>query len=393
MFQLAAVANAFLDAGANAVIAPRTRLADLDACEAAIQIWGAILAGENLGTAVRRYRQGKVQADPASLAGYSFILYGAPATRVAQWVPPTGTQGPTQQAQTTLSHHPLVQEASADASGPIAPQHLFGALTRRWIVGHLYFALEGDVYIETLQQLRQELGIGSPQQSLTPGPIEFTKVGAWVLQKACVSANGHEPDELAFLEALAEADDRHIELALQSLDLGPRRIAEFIERARQWIANGSPVPQAIVNPDGYLNREVFLPDLADTAQAIDSEAPMDCWDLLVGLVVAGAQTATLWRQEHLPAAPPPRWIAGQRLYWTKLTTEAQHAVLEAMQILGEENRRVVTEGLLLSCVTENDLGWEALPPHARRWLSSHHIDSTRWDMFLAFAHIDALSWL
>ena len=394
LFQLASVANAFLDAGASAVVAPRTRIADVDAYKAAIWIWTLMLEGENLGTAVGRYRRDKVREDPASLAGYSFILYGNPDMRIDRWIAPADSCSPKKIAQVDILNHPMIQEAWTDAGSPVAPQHIFGTLTRRWIIGQLYFSIDGQAYIETLERLRQELGIGSPPRPLASGPVQLSKVGSWLLERALARSGGAEPDDLAFLEAIAEVDDRHIELALEGLDIGPRNIAEFVDSARKWIADGRPVPRAVVNPDGYLNREMFLPGLGNPGQASNVEEPIDRWDLLIGLVVADSRFAKVWRREGLLDPPTPRWVAGQPAHWATLTVSAQEAIDEAMLALAEERGQAVTEGRLLICAVEGRaLFWEELPDHARQWLSGQHVNQARWDGFMSHARIEMLSWI
>ncbi len=392
MFQLASVANAFLDAGARAVIAPRTRIGDVEACDAALQIWKRVLTGEGLGTAVRHYRREKVGKEPASLAGYSFILYGSPATRGEQGS--AATRRLRRETPVESVPHALVQEAWTAAGGVVAPQHLFGVLTRRWIVGHLYFAFEDQSYIETLERLRQELGLGLPERPAVDGPVALEGVATQVLEAALARGNGQEPDELAWLEALAEVDDRRIEVALQSLSLGPRVLAEFVESARRWIADGRPVPPVLVNPDGYLNRVVFLPHLQETMPPSAGTAPIDCWELVVGLVTTSSHAAQLWQRALCPTAPTTPWSVGQPLHWAQLTAAAQRAVLEAMQMRGEENQEAVTESHLMSCLLEAEaLRWDELPEDARRWLASQHINQEHWHQFLSQAHIAVLGWV
>ncbi len=178
LFQSASVANAFLDAGAEAVIAPRSRIADEEARHAAAQIWRMIFAGDELGAIVRNFRSATVQANPSAISGYSYVLYGAPSSRLR--IPPSaptlvvGKAAEKEAEDAAVLRHEILREAWGDAGGPVAPRHIFAALTRRWVVGQIFFGIENQTYFLALERLRRELGAKSPPPPPAAALIEFT---------------------------------------------------------------------------------------------------------------------------------------------------------------------------------------------------------------------------
>jgi len=363
MFKQAFVANAFLDSGAFAVISPRTKILDSEASVAAGLIWHKIFSGVELGHAVRECRKEMFKKDPNSLASYSYVLYGNPSHRVDSWVRDSKTHGKDTHPEQALADISIIRRAYNEVGSPVFPQHILGVLSREWIVAHIYYEAEYQSYIGALERLRQELGVGLPADCERAGSVELNRVSLEIVKRMSSKPNFHEDEYLACLEALAEIDDRNIELALKSLQFGPRTAEELLLAARKWVADGCQVPMSVfVHPCGMINQTIWLPNYPTESVPIAGDI-VGCWDLLLGLIVASPKLCTLW-----PFSMPPqhRWQAGQRLHWGRLDEDAKEANMDAMEMRIEEGQPTITEGMLLRCLLdEGRLDWCNLPGHAK----------------------------
>ncbi|MFH2100307.1 MAG: CHAT domain-containing protein, partial [Pseudomonadota bacterium] len=157
------VANSFLEAGANGVVAPRSRISDEDAPEAAEMIWSAIFSGKVLGAAVQEYRQKKIGDFPDSIAGYSYVVYGNPGVLVMPEATPAmpsaaPVAGYITEAQPSDPFEGWRLRAEAECGREVGPAQLFAAFTRTWMVGSAFFEALGQAYIQALMDLRLKLG-------------------------------------------------------------------------------------------------------------------------------------------------------------------------------------------------------------------------------------------
>ena len=397
VYQSAGVAGAFLEGGAGAVIAPRSRVIDRDAKVAAEIVWERVFAGDGLGHVVRQVGQRLSGADCALQSGYSYVLYGAPSTRARQraaGVAPISAIGQPDQ--------PVLLEACGDAGGAAEPRHIFAALSRRWIIGQAYFERERNRYIETVELLRQALRV-----SAAPSPaksVELSPAAERVLELVADRPKGPRLDELALLEALTQVNDLEVQCALEGLGRWPRRLDVLLQVSREWIAAGANIPEAAFHPDGHANFEVLLPDLfrgsaqlTGTFQAVGPSVGV--WDLFVAVIAAGGNAARLWQkwgaslgQSLVP--PIGAWQPRQPLHWRSLTAPLQRVMTNAFAMSLEEAAQHVGEGQLISCVASNNaFEWSELPAGARRWLDSKEIDEDGWTRFLERLSQESLGWL
>ena len=397
LFQSASVANAFLDAGAEAVIAPRSRIADEEARHAATQIWKMIFAADELGGIIRKFRSETVQAKPSAISGYSYVLYGEPSSRlrISSYAPTliVGKAAEKEAEAPAILEHEILREAWGDAGGPVAPRHIFAALTRRWIVGQIFFGVEKQRYFLALERLRRELGVNSPPPPPTIR-IEFTPAGSLVVDRAQARHPEAALNDLALLEGLAQVDDAEVRCALEALERGPRSIETVLLYAREWAKDGRTIPEAIVEPDGFFNPRIFPPNFLAAEPGATVETPVDRWDLFVALVTTGANVAGLWAKQVGAPPPPAGWSSGQALHWRNLTDSLQRAIADLIEIMKLENAQQVTEGRLLMCLVDKQhFQWQRLPPHARDWLATQGFNAERWEKLLARMRQAGLAWV
>lgn len=371
MFQPASVANAFLYAGARAVVAPRSKIPDEDALLAARTIWEAILRGERLGDAVRRVRDDAVRRTPDHVVGYTYVLYGPPDFRASgsTTASPTGDE--------TAIARAILDEAAIDAGGALTPRHIFGALTRRWLVGSRYFELEGQSYIAWLVELRRHLDI--PEHAAlvpgtTPPPAGVpTTGGQVVIQRARLLAAGNPLEDHHLLRAVAEIGDAEVTGAMSQLERGPRTLDELVASARDWVDRGRPAARALILPDGTVDRATFLPEIP--ARASDGTDAVDCWDLFAGLVAGGVVTPSLWRG---PALPRGRWLAGAPLDWSTLDQNAILLILRVADRRPDDRSPVSERDLLRELSVSPELAWDRLDSATRDALVAAGWDDHRW---------------
>lgn len=394
LFQSASVANAFLDAGSKAVIAPRSEIQDFDACSAARRVWELVISGEDLGAAVRKYREEAYTSNPNGFLSYTYILYGIPSTQLSLSSKASPGQSLQLRKQDALKSG-LLLEAGQHASGPVAPRHIFAVLTLRWIIGHIYFSIEGQRYIELLEQLRDLLGVSYCPSIPASGEVELTSAGHFAINRALAYARNDQPDELAFLEGLGEVDDPEIRCALQYLERGPRSISAIVRTAKEWVETGAQVEETIVKPDGFFDPKFFLPQLRDSKTGNRLIEFVSCWDLFVALVLAGAETSLFLAQVGLPLNPPlVRWKAGEPLHWANLTGPARKAIKAAMNMAIEERSLIITEARLLRCLLGIDaLSWHLLPQQVTGWLYGLGVDEEGWQGMMKDLHISTLGWV
>lgn len=397
LFQTASVANAFLDAGAEAVIAPRSRIWDDDAYRAALQMWKQIFDSGELGAIVRGFRSSMLEEKPSAISGYSYVLYGEPSSRLR--LPsdtPTRvfiTDSGGEEANAILRHE-LLLEASGDAGGPVAPRHIFAALTRRWSVGHIFFELEKQRYFLALERLRSELGAQSPPPPGPPGQVECTAAGRLVVDRALARRTDAALDDLSLLEGLALVNDAEVRCALEALERGPRSIEAVLHYAREWVERGSQSPAVVIEPGGFVNPRAFPGGFLSAEPGEDTLAPATRWDVFVALLRTSGRAARLWTEQGYEVPPASGWRAGQSLHFMKLPEPLQDAMVGLVMMMEEEGAERVTEGMLLASLSDWDgFQWRDLPPHAREWLSAQGIDEERWDELLRKLHRKGLAWL
>jgi len=393
LFQSASVANAFLDAGSEAVIAPRSRVSDREACRAATRIWKAILGGAELGVAVREFRQEMVAADPAAISGYSYVLYGEPSSRAS--LPPTSEQilacdGTDQ----FISQNEILREAWGDARGPVAPRHIFAALTRRWIVSQIFFSLEGQQYIVVMERLRNELGAGSPPPPAPPsGNVELTPAGHLVVEQALRRAGDAGLNDLALVEGLGLVNDPEVLCALESLRRGPRNIEAVVRAAREWVERGRPVPHTIVEPGGFISPLAFAPGVLSVEPGATKAPRIGLWDLLVAVLRAENKTSKFWAARGILAPPDSVGNLAHPLHWSELTDSLRSAIASLMGMLENEGAERVTEGQLVACLTEKEaFSWGQIPARAQDWLVNQGLDDQQWKALLEDLRMDCLTW-
>ncbi|MEM9554651.1 MAG: CHAT domain-containing protein [Acidobacteriota bacterium] len=73
----AGIAEAFVESGAGAVVAPLLAVTDRAAARASLRLYQRLLAGDSLAVAVRKVRH----ADPDPLGGLSYVAFGSPGAR------------------------------------------------------------------------------------------------------------------------------------------------------------------------------------------------------------------------------------------------------------------------------------------------------------------------
>jgi hypothetical protein len=392
LFQAASVANAFLDAGAEAVIAPRSLIADADAWQAAKLVWEQILVGgKSAAAAVRGLRRELVKQQGGALASYSYILYGDPGYRPsAREV--RGVSSPATDA--TVLEHELVRAAAIEAGGTAAPRHLFAALTRHWLVGGVYFALEGQRYILALEELRARLGVARLGRQRTDVTGDVTPAARLVLRRAVARADTRYLDELALLEAIAEVADPEIRCALEALEVGPRTLDALVRQARQLGEHGAQAPTgAGILPSGLLNPDVFLPEERFVGAGVPSATDVNPWDLFAALARRGRKLSALVSQAGIGTLPAAAWTAGEPLAWMQLTDSAREIVGEAILMMENEHDRTVFEGRLAFCLASSDgLLWARLPEAARAALGASGQHERTWPEFLRQVKLKSLAW-
>ena len=398
LFQSASVANAFLDAGAEAVIAPRSRIADEEAREAAVQIWKLIFESRELGEIIRLFRSNTSQSKPSAISGYSYVLYGEPSSRLRLSAPASvSAVGNVQTEEPTdlIATNEILLEAGRDADGPVAPRHIFACLTRRWILGQIFFSLDAQSYFLSLEELRIEVGVVNWLPPLShPEKIEFTAAGSMVVNRALERRSNGRLDDLALLEGLALVNDAEVRCALEALKRGPRTIEAVLLEARDWDRDGRQIPHAVIAPDGYLNSVAFPAGLVGPKPANPTTSSVDRWDLFVELLHSRPEIRQLWTAvcKHLP--PRGAWDKTQAPHWIQFTEPLRGAIADIAIMLTNDNAKTVSDGQLLTCLTDKDnFAWADLPVTAREWLSSQRIKGEKWESLLHYFQREALAWI
>jgi hypothetical protein len=340
------MANWCLGAGANAVIAPRTRVDGPATERAATRIWTAILGGVSVGEAVREYRIGLHKEDPDDLAGYSYVAYGDPRfvrpKPAPAAVPPRPTLSlmpigaPTVEVRSpyeALFAEPIVREAAAEAGRdqPLKPHHLIAALSRRWSLAFSFYRELGGLYIFMLHQLRRELGFvgaapaldaGDPRPTLS---LETRQIFDELLTHGYVAG---ALDDVALIAAIVERDAGVLQRGLDTLPSGPREASELVEGARAWVEQGRQVPSVIAAPDGRFDA-AFLEGIPRGGAS--SPLPLTRWRLFVTLLEALPQVLAEWSREGLPPVGPEVALLGPSLYFHQLSEDAQAALMDVAQ--------------------------------------------------------------
>jgi hypothetical protein len=400
MFQTAAVAQAFLDAGTGAVIAPRSSISDTDAMCAAKIAWERVFAGDSLGSVVRQVRYRLSEVDCAVQSRHSYILYGAPSTRVR----PRATV-PNAKVKAAIDYganETLLKEACGDAGGAAEPRHIFAALSRRWIVGQAYFEREGNRYIETLESLRMALRVSALPPS--SARIELSPAA-----QKMVESIGEHPQEpvaanLSLLESLTTINDPEVQCALESAHRGPRRLEQLLQLSRGWKVAGAKSERAAFDPDGFANFHVLAPNLfshgATTRDGQEVQpGSIDVWDLFIALILAGGNTTEAWKMAgpSLSALPVPSagaWRPARPLHWRALTASLQEVMTNAFSMSLDENCEVIGEGhLVRSMASDEAITWNKLPTSAHNWLAFNRMNAKLWEEFGSRLGTESLSWL
>ncbi len=390
LFATATVANAFLYGGAMAVIAPRSRVSDEDALDAAVYIWRSLLVERvPLGAAVRDYRRTSIDAKPNALGGYTYILYGNSCLYA---IPDQSSNQPDTLSK-RIFEHPLVREAAIDAGGDISPRHLFGALTRRRSLGRVFFDSFDQEYVLLLTQLRRNLGCRRilPRQE-SPPSVNFSSGAELVIDALPqVAAPDESVTEMDFLNAIRRIGDPEILGAIRQLEIPGWDLKEICETAK-LCSEEDPVPW-LFQPDGWANPDRLLcglynpdPALQDTTQ---DEGTVDLWDLFSAMVRADGHIGAFSKDSGCPRSPSGSWSCDVPLHWSFLTDAAHSAIQVAAKEMKDEQAQCTSEShLLYALFGPGDFDWELLPEDAKAWFGS----KADWERFAKLILLERLGW-
>lgn len=383
------VANAFLEAGAEGVTAPRNRIFDEDALEAAHEIWAAVFAGKTLGEAVQAFRRKKNKETQDHISGYSYVVYGNPAVIALPEKPVTATatlHDVIESGDARASDDPFEQWrvlASAESGKEIAPCHVFAAFTRQWIVGKPFFDQMGQVYIKTLIQLRQALGVSERNTpDCTEKTCTLTSAAAEVFSLAATMLQEDSDPDYCLFRALAQEPDSLIKRALEKLNAGRNlnSLQELWRMAEMWRHNGSPIPAAAVLPDGRLSSDRFLPDIRFIDVSKDHSLPpvneIKNGQLFAGLLAAGGRAGDWWLKENLPLPARPSWL-GKALDCAALAEGGLEVILCAVMNMEFEEASRVNEPRFIEAICRDvPLKWDEMQQSYRSALRAAGADPT-----------------
>jgi len=372
LFVTATVANAFLYAGAGAVVAPRSRIADDEAAAAAPSIWRSFLIRNvPLGAAVRDFRRDSIASSPNSLGGYSYVLYGNPSSLSASISSDPAVE--------QLRNHEVIREAAAEAAGPMGPRHIFAALTRRWTLGAVFFASFGQEYVGQLTQLRQHLQARQiPPAPVPPVAVEFGDEGEFFVRKIIGEpAPPRQITELALAAAVCASGDPEITAAIVKLDIPGLDFARVCERCRQ----GAPgqAARALFLPSGWANPKVlvpaiYVPDQAHTGQY--DEESISPWDLFTAIAAGAGAIRQFLLDQCLPGPPAGTWHARRPLHWCWLAAATRRVLMVASGEMRDEAVGITSESHLVYALHRTGaFDWDRLPADACEWIG----DRVRWE--------------
>ena len=396
MFQAASLANAFRYAGGDrVVIAPRTQIKDGDAYKAAEEIWTDIFTGTNVGTAVSNFRKRWVKDHPQKVAGYSYTLYGSPDIEVKKSmrsgvsiVADLADVGEVSPLEALIKEAAMETEPGKD----VTTRHLFSILTRRWIVGHVYYDLEGQSYIQILDELRRELKVRDPMVSSdddsTMPPL--SNGARLVIENAQDASMRGESSEFHLLRAISKIGDAEVAGAILSLDKGPRDLNEIWESAEGWIDSPQKHRPALILPSGLFDKDRFLSEFAgreDTRASL--QKTLSCWDLFLGLVNADGGTHQYWERKIGRPIPSGKWTAGAPLRWWWLDASAKRSVMDTISDLDNDKDWGLREDdFLYGLIESGQLHWDLLEEGTCEFLAACNLSKHDWHLLLDQLSID-----
>ena len=345
MFRGAAVANVFLDAGAAAVIAPRSHVSDTEAVQAARAIWPRVLQGEALGEVLCSYRREAAQSDRLGLAAYSYLLYGSPDHRA-----PADLRS-AEPHPAPVTRDPLIERAMA--AGTVTPAGLLLQLTHSWIVAHAYhdWTEPQTDFMTPMLALRKRLADCQPRTR--GGMSDAARI---VVGDALTRGEG-KLTELGLLEALADFGDDTVERCLADVGQGAPTMAELASSARAWQNEGARVPWTLVDLDGSLVPRVFLPDVPRQA----GRTPRTNLELLLAIARFGRHASASWRDLELP--PPPQDLGLAGLNWGSLGDDTRRALLRAWDAAENEKEGRISEAHVVFAILDDPVPFtESWPP-------------------------------
>lgn len=387
------VANAFLNAGAGAVIAPRSKIPDDDqAVEAAVYIWQRFLLDDppvSLEHVVRDYRRKSVESRRNDLGGYTYVLYGTGRT---------DTHRPRSENQSVnfnerLRENPIIRQAAFEADGTIGPRHVFAVLTRGWELGRVFFSHFDQRYIFYLTELRKALGCQQIAPRTSPLPeIRFSS-GMELLLSAIIGVLGREatPTAMDFVSVIATIGDSEIVGALQQLEISGLDLKDICQTA--LLLGEDPAPQALFQPDGWAQKQLFLRGFydpkRDCGNAADTDAMIDVWQIFTALARADGNLGRLIECSGLERPPSGVWSVDVPLHWCSLTNSAQNTLMVAAREMRDEQAKCTSEShLVYALLDDEQLDWENLPDNARDWIGGR----ARWKDLVENIRLERFGW-
>lgn len=402
-FKVSSIANAFIDSNALAVIAPRSKINDDDACEAACEIWKMIFDGFSFGSAVKEYRKKKSNENPASVAGYSYILYGSPSSKINRDILQKKSAKKTEVAKDPIQpflDNEIIRDAAAIADKNISPRHLFAALTHRNIIGNVYFDYTRQYYIYDLQELRKALNVPMKIEGVENGNrIDFTSGGRLVIQHALFHSQQNALDELSILKGLNEIGDPEINGTLSLQPNGPRSMDLLVKMVISRKEENSSDPPAVILPSGKIAPDRFLCDLSTKTDPSVSRtgvtSKISKWDLIWALACADGKLSAYLDEKNFPKLDRLKWAVGENLNWFDLSDALQEIITEAASLMEDLGSKFVSEFHLIHVMSRvEDMGfsWENIPTKDQNFFLGNGINNNAWKEILDGIQLQHVKW-